>query len=115
MHYEESNKIKALRTLATIVFIIGIIGSISTAWDVSRTGNDMSVGLFLLIFVGGSFGTFLFTVITMVFLDMAADISITKQSNLDILKHLQKSIPLQENTMTSGAKARLYIRPCKWQ
>jgi len=94
--YTPSVWVNGLRILAWVLCATGIIGGIYGAYQSASTLNawagqtEFAVGLFFIILIVSFVGTFLLTAVIMVFLDMAADISIAKQSNLDILKTLNK-------------------------
>jgi len=95
--YKESGWVEILRILAWVICVVGIISGIYSAYQLASTMNtwtgqtDFAVGLFLVVLAVSLFGTFLLTAVIMVFLDIAADVSITKQSNLDILKILKQN------------------------
>ena len=93
--YEETTWVKGLRVLAWIIAVVGVIGGFSTAWSAARTvtpwETEFSFSTFLLILVVSLVGTFLLTASIMVLLDIAADISITRQINYDMLRVLQQN------------------------
>jgi len=94
--YHESVWVNGLRIFAQINLVSGVIGGFVAANYVGAMfadwGQNMNWELFFVILVYCLFATFLTTAVIMVFLDMATDISITKQSNSDILKTLNKMV-----------------------
>jgi hypothetical protein len=75
--------------------IAGVIGAFYSTWQIANIARELiqievSAGFILIIFGSSLFGTLLVTAVIMVLLDIASDISITKQSNLDILKKLNQ-------------------------
>jgi len=100
MYQSESNWVTGLRLIAWTNFITGIIGAFIMAWQFAQMFGDPggwgqepqpSWGIFFITLIGMFIATFIITAIIMVFLDMARDISVTRQVNYNMLKTLQQS------------------------
>jgi hypothetical protein len=95
--YDETIWAKRLRVLAWIICAGGVIGGIRIAWTSAKAINtwggqsSFAFGTFMVILIITLVGTFLLMAVIMVFLDIATDIAITKETNFEILKTLQQN------------------------
>lgn len=92
--YGESNWAKGLRTAVWISFVSNIIASFVLAYQAGGMfadwGQDIHWGFFFIVLIVSLLSTFLVTAVIMVFLDMADDISVTRQTNYEMLRLLQQ-------------------------
>jgi ribosomal protein L37E len=106
--YEETGWVKGLRVVAWINLISGIISAFVTANQLSTMfvdwGQDRNWGIFFITLIAVCILTFITTAVIMVLLDMATDISITKQINFDMLKTLQKGDVTSSDTTSGSVK-----------
>ena len=94
--YEETIWVKGLRILTWILLGVGVIGGIRTAWTSARTvaawtgETEFAFMTFLLILIVSLVGTFIIAASIMVFLDIAANVSASKQMNYEMLRIMQQ-------------------------
>jgi hypothetical protein len=90
---QQSIWIQLLRVTAWINLFIGIIIGITSAYQVGRMFSDFETGFnfmfFIIVLLVSIFATLITTAVIMVFLDIARDISITKQCQLKQLSHIK--------------------------
>lgn len=94
--YDETIWVRGLRILTWILLGVGVIGGISSAWSTARTVNtwtgetEFAFLTFLLILAVSVVGTFILAASIMVFLDIAADVSASRQINSEMLRIMQQ-------------------------
>jgi hypothetical protein len=96
--HEETLWVKGLRWITWMVLGVGVVGGFSRAWTAARTVNpwsgetEFAFFTFLLILAFSLVGTFIVAATIMVFLDIAADVSASRQMNAEMLKLMEKRL-----------------------
>jgi uncharacterized membrane protein len=93
--YEETIWVKGLRILTWILLVGGVIGGIYSAWTTAETMHSLTDDIILaammlfLVLIISLVGTFIIAASIMVFLDIAADVSTSKQMTYEMLRIMQ--------------------------